>query len=170
MTKPGRSGSPGGGSDKGKGKGGGHPKAKLPRLSTPEWKRVSETCYWHFLGKCELPAAECLAKYGKKHETLPKRLEPYMKAPGARTPSPVPRGKSGKAGQAAPAQEGHKERYATRYCYNYADGKCDVPNCKFDHLTNKQAKAKAHQEKVAREKAKSSAVAQGAATANTENP
>ena len=82
----------------------------------------------------------------------------------------MPRGKAGKAGQAAAVQEGQKERYQTKYCYNFADGKCDNPKCKFEHMTNKQAKAKANREKAEREKAKSSAVAQASATATTENP
>ena len=91
-----------------------------------------------------------------------------MKAPGARTPSPVPRGKAGKA---AAVQEGKPERFNTKYCYNFADGKCDNPNCKFDHLSNKQAKAKANKEKADRDKAKSSAAAQVVSgNATTENP
>ncbi len=50
-------------------------------------------------------------------------------------------------------------RYKCTYCYDYADtGKCaNQANCKFDHLTNAQAKAKA--DKQAAEKAKGAAPA-----------
>ena len=55
---------------------------KLPRLSPEEWKRVTDTCYYHNHAPngCHLPAKECWEKHNKKHEILPTKLKPIFES------------------------------------------------------------------------------------------
>ena len=97
-----------------------------------------------------------MANNGKKHEKLSKKLLPYCREPGTKRPRSSSRPPAGER-KAPPV------RWATNYCYKFADGTCKKSEgeCDRPHLTEAQAKAKAEGKVAPPPKAKPKPVVHG---------
>ena len=114
---------------------------KLPWISDEEFKRTKNCCYDFAHGQCKLSKEECQKQTGKIHDTLPKRLIPYVRKPkgdqrtGSRPPTPE------RKGGTVP----FPDKWACIYCHKFAAGQCTKTEkeCGKPHLTEEQAKAQA---------------------------
>ena len=136
----------------------------MPLLSDKDFQRAKCACYWFQFGQCPKTAEECMKIFKKKHDKLPTNLVQYCRKPGkeaarerAKSASKVreaaaavpPKKAGARKRSRSPAGKptGDKTRWDTPYCWDYADGKCQVAEAecprKLPHLTEAQAKAKA---------------------------
>ena len=114
---------------------------KLPWLDDADFKRVQKACYHFQYGKCDLTPEECLSKDGKVHDKLPKKLLDYAREPGSKR-----RGRSGSPSQAGRTGKDPTKRWATKYCWQFADGKCQKTEAECGrgpHISEEEAKKRA---------------------------